>query len=116
MHKKSVNGNYKSPVEEVCQQLMSLLAENTLRVELYPFEIPLPMANGHNLPAVAAGRHLKTFGKRRGINQQRVVASDGQRIIQPLKDPLPVMMDGEVLPCITFAARTIVAPKTWAIA
>jgi hypothetical protein len=90
MHKKSVNGNYKSPIEEVCQQLMSLLAENTFRVELYPFEIPLPMANRHNLSAFAAGRHLKAFGKRRGINQQRVVASDGQRIIQPLKDPCPL--------------------------
>lgn len=90
MHKKSVNGNYKSPIEEVCQQLMPLLAENTLRVELYPFEIPLPMTNRHNLTAFAASRHLKAFGKRRGINQQRVVASDGQRIIQPLKDPRPL--------------------------
>lgn len=64
MHKKSTHGNYKSPMEEVCQQLMSLLAENTLRMKLHALEIEDAMANAHNLPLFAAGGHLKAFRQR----------------------------------------------------
>lgn len=49
MNKKSLNSNHKSPVEEISQQLMPLFAENTLRVKLYPFHIPLAVTNAHNL-------------------------------------------------------------------
>ena len=49
MHKKSLNGNQKSAMQEISQQLMSLFAKNTFWMELHTFQIPLAMANPHNL-------------------------------------------------------------------
>ena len=64
MHKKSPRGNYKSPIEEVCQQVVALLAENTLRMKLHALEIEHAVANAHDLPLFAAGGHLKAFRQR----------------------------------------------------
>ncbi len=77
MHKKSQQGNRYSAIEEISQQLVPLFAENTLRVELHPFEIPFTMANAHDLLRLAPGGHLKAVGQRRRVNHQRMVARDG---------------------------------------
>jgi hypothetical protein len=49
MHKKSQQGNKYSAIEEIRQQLMSLLAQDAFRMELHAFEIPFLMANPHDL-------------------------------------------------------------------
>ncbi len=59
MHNKSTHGNYKSAFKEVFQQLVSLFAKNTLRMELHAFEIPLAMADTHDFTAGAAGGNDK---------------------------------------------------------
>lgn len=46
-------------MQEISQQLMSLFAKNTFWMELHTFQIPLAMANPHNLAGFAPGRHVK---------------------------------------------------------
>lgn len=47
-------------MQEISQQLMSLFAKNTFWMELHTFQIPLAMANPHNLAGFAPGRHVKS--------------------------------------------------------
>jgi hypothetical protein len=76
MHKKSRDGNYKSAAKKVLQQQVPLFAKNAFRMKLHPFQIPLTVANPHNFPGFAPGRHLKTGGQRGGIDNQRMVAGN----------------------------------------
>ncbi len=85
-------------------------------MKLHALEIPFAVTDPHNLTAGAAGSDVKLGRERRRVNHQRVIAGHRQGIIQPLKHPFAVMLDKRGLPCITWAARTIVAPNAWAIA
>ena len=92
MHKKSTNGNQKSAMQEISQQLMSLFAKNTLRVELHTFQIPLAMANPHNLAAFRSRpSRQSTLVMSCGFHHQRMVACHGKWICQPPKYALTVM-------------------------
>lgn len=66
MHKKSLNSNQKSAMQEISQQLMSLFAENTFWMELHTFQIPLAMANPHNLAGFARAVTSKHAGNELG--------------------------------------------------
>lgn len=66
MHKKSLNSNQKSAMQEISQQLMSLFAKNTFWMELHTFQIPLAMANPHNLAGFAQAVTSKHSGNESG--------------------------------------------------
>lgn len=57
-------------MEEICQQRVSLLAEDAFRMELHAFEIPFAVTNPHDLLRIAPGGHLKAVGQRRRVNDQ----------------------------------------------
>ncbi len=88
-------------MEKVGQQRVSLLAKNAFRVELYAFEIPLAVTNPHDFTGFAKRGNLKAVRQGIRLNQQRMIAGNRQRVIQPAKDALLLMENRRGLPCMT---------------
>ena len=102
-------------MQEISQQLMSLFAKNTFWMELHTFQIHwrwrIPIISRVSLRAVTS----KHAGNGVRFHHQRMVACHGKWICQPRNTPSPLCVIGEVLPCMTFAARTTLPPNACAI-
>jgi hypothetical protein len=77
--------------KEVREQLLAVVREDRLRVELDALGGQLAVAHAHD-HAAAAGRHLEAVGHV-VVDDQRVVAPDGEGRGQPGEDRAAVVLD-----------------------
>src|SRR5690554_3758554 len=102
--------------EKIAQQLVAMLRSYGLRVELHPLYRQMAVTQAHDQPIFTFGRHLKTGWKVAARNRKRVIAGDGHRRRDAVKNSLPVVGDGTELPvqrlrCALYAAAERLANR-----
>ncbi len=92
-------------MQKISQQLMSLFAEKLSGWNCTPsrshWRWRIPITRGFR-----SRPSLQSTPVMSQVPHQRMVACHGEWICQPLKYAQPLCVIGEVLPCMTFAART----------
>src|SRR3954471_10932790 len=78
--------------QEVREQLLAGIGQHRLRVELDALGGQLAVADAHEHPAPVR-RRLEAVGEALLLDDQRVVAADSQRIVEPVVDRAPVVVD-----------------------
>ena len=87
--------------------------QHALGMKLHALDVQLAVAHAHDLAFGACARSLEQpAGMRRGVGDQRVIAADLEALRHSSNTPWPSCWTGDILPCISRAARTTLPPNT----
>lgn len=90
-----------SSTEEIRQQLVALLGQNTFRVKLNPFNRQALVADPHNFIRLTVffrpGRDFEAIWQGVSFDHQRMIAGDREWVIQASKHAAVSMNDGRRL-------------------
>src|SRR5437764_3578017 len=84
-------------IQEVLQQILTALGEDRLRVELHAPDRIAAMTHRHDRAVRRRGRDLQAFRQAGGVDCERVVAHDVERVGQPPEQLTSVMANARDL-------------------